>query len=64
VDEEERYKVAVEVARFIWDNVVHEALYSVDILWPLSTKVNDWGEFLEHGDRRYLTGTEYATHQE
>jgi peptide/nickel transport system substrate-binding protein len=64
VDEEERYNVAVEAARFIWDNVVHEALYSVDILWPLSTKVNDWGEFLEHGDRRYLTGTEYATHQE
>ena len=64
VDDEARYKIAVEVARFIWDNVVHEALYSVDILWPLSTKVNDWGEFLEHGDRRYLTGTEYATHQE
>jgi peptide/nickel transport system substrate-binding protein len=64
VDDEARYKIAVEVARFIWDNVVHEALYSVDILWPLSTKVNDWGEFLEHGDRRYLTGTEYATHRE
>ena len=64
VDEEERYKVAVEAAQFIWDNVVHETLYSVDILWPLSSNVADWGQFLEHGDRRYLTGTEYATHRE
>jgi ABC-type transport system substrate-binding protein len=63
VDTEERYKLAVEVARFIWDNVVHEALYSVDILWPLSAKVQDWGQHLEHGDRRYLTGTEYAKHR-
>ena len=60
VDDEERYEVAVEVARFIWDHVVDEGLYSVDILWPLSTKVQDWGAHLEHGDRRYLTGTEYA----
>ena len=63
VDTEERYKLAVEIARFIFDNVVHEPIYSVDILWPLSDKVNDWGEHLEHGDRRYLTGTEYATHR-
>ena len=63
VDTEERYKVAVEIARFIWDEVVDEALYSVDILWPLSTKVQDWGQHLEHGDRRYLTGTEYAKHR-
>ena len=63
VDDEERYKVAVEVARFIWDHVVDEGLYSVDILWPLSTKVQDWGQHLEHGDRRYLTGTEYAKHR-
>ena len=63
VDDEERYKVAVEAARFIWDNVVDEALYSVDILWPLSAKVQDWGQYLEHGDRRYLTGTEYAKHR-
>ena len=63
VDEEGRYKVAVEIARFIWDEVVDEALYSVDILWPLSTKVQDWGQHLEHGDRRYLTGTEYTKHK-
>ena len=63
VDDEERYEVAIEVARFIWDNVVDEALYSVDILWPLSSKVQDWGQHLEHGDRRYLTGTEYAQHR-
>ena len=63
VDDEARYEVAVEAARFIWDNVVDEALYSVDILWPLSAKVQDWGQHLEHGDRRYLTGTEYAKHR-
>ena len=63
VDDDARYEVAVEVARFIWDHVVDEGLYSVDILWPLSTKVQDWGQHLEHGDRRYLTGTEYAKHR-
>ena len=63
VDTEERYKVAVEIARFIWDEVVDEALYSVDILWPLSKEVDDWGDHLEHGDRRYLTGAEYAKHR-
>ena len=63
VDEEARYEIAVEAARFIWDHVVDEALYSVDILWPLSAKVDDWGQHLEHGDRRYLTGTEYAKHR-
>jgi peptide/nickel transport system substrate-binding protein len=63
VDDEARYEVAVEVARFIWDHVVDEGLYSVDILWPLSVNVQDWGQHLEHGDRRYLTGTEYAKHR-
>ena len=63
VDDEARYEVAIEAARFIWDHVVDEGLYSVDILWPLSTKVQDWGQHLEHGDRRYLTGTEYAKHR-
>ena len=63
VDDDARYEVAIEVARFIWDHVVDEGLYSVDILWPLSTKVQDWGQHLEHGDRRYLTGTEYAKHR-
>ena len=63
VDDDARYEVAIEAARFTWDHVVDEALYSVDILWPLSTKVQDWGQHLEHGDRRYLTGTEYTKHK-
>ena len=63
VDDDARYEVAIEAARFTWDHVVDEGLYSVDILWPLSTKVQDWGEHLEHGDRRYLTGTEYTKHK-
>ena len=63
VDDDARYEVAIEAARFTWDHVVDEGLYSVDILWPLSTKVQDWGQHLEHGDRRYLTGTEYTKHK-
>ena len=63
VDDDARYELAIEAARFTWDHVVDEGLYSVDILWPLSTKVQDWGQHLEHGDRRYLTGTEYTKHK-
>ena len=63
VGDEASYKVAIEAARFIWDHVADGSLYGVDILWPLSTKVQGWDQRLEHGDRRHLTGTEYPKHR-
>ena len=63
VDEEERYKILVDIARFTFDNVAEAGLYEVDILWPLSTKIDSWKERLEHGDRRILNALEYVPHR-
>ena len=63
VDEEERYKILTDIARFTFDNVAEAGLYEVDILWPLSEKIAPWKEHLEHGDRRILNALEYAPHR-
>lgn len=63
VDEEERYKVMVEVAQFIYDNTLEAGIYTVNIIWPLGPRVDSWFEHLEYGDRRTLSGTEFAPHR-
>ena len=64
VDDEERYKVMVDVAQFTYDNVVEMGLYSVNQIWPLGPRVDPWQEHFEYGDKRVLTGLEYAPHRQ
>ena len=64
VDDEERYKVMVDVARFTYENVVEMGLYSVNQIWPLGPRVDPWDDHFEYGDKRVLTGTEYAPHRQ
>ena len=64
VDDDERYAVMVDVARFTYDNVVEMGLYSVNQIWPLGPRVDPWDEHFEYGDKRVLTGTEYAPHRQ
>ena len=64
VDDEERYKVMVDVAQFTYDNVVEMGLYSVNQIWPLGPRVDSWQEHFEYGDKRVLTGLEYAPHRQ
>lgn len=64
VDTEERYKIMVDVAKFTYDNVVEMGLYSVNQIWPLGPRLDTWQEHFEYGDKRVLTGLEYAPHRQ
>ena len=52
-----------EIAGFIYENALDGGFYSVNILWPLSSRVNSWIDDLQHGDPRSLGSYEYATHR-
>ncbi len=60
VDDDARYAIMVDVARFTYENVVEMGLYSVNQIWPLGPRVGSWQEHFEYGDKRVLTGLEYA----
>ena len=60
VDEDERFKVLLEITRFWYDNAMGFGIYSVDTLWPLSANTASWVENLEYGERKTLSGIEYA----
>ena len=59
----DRWAVMNEMARFVYENVLETGLYSVNVLWPLSPKVNSWEEHLEYGDTRSFGAYEWATHR-
>ena len=64
VDDEARYEVMVDVAKFTYDNVVEMGLYSVNQIWPLGSRIDSWQEHFEYGDKRVLSGLEYAPHRQ
>ena len=59
----DRWRVMNELARFIYENVLETGLYSVNVLWPLSSKVDSWAEHLEYGDTRSFGAYEYTKHR-
>ena len=63
MDPEERWKVAGELARFIFHNAAGAGLYKVNILWPLGPEIDDWIEHFNWADTRVLSGTEYTPHR-
>ena len=63
VDEDKRFEIMAKYARWMFDNVAEVGLYKVDKIWPLSSKLDPWPEHLEKGDRRILSGLEYAPHR-
>jgi peptide/nickel transport system substrate-binding protein len=64
VNEEDRYEVMIDLARFIYEHTLEAGIYTVNIIWPLSPKIDSWFEHLEYGDRRALSATEYAPHRQ
>ena len=52
-----------EIGGFIYENALDGGFYSVNILWPLSPRVNSWIDDLQHGDPRSLGSYEYTTHR-
>ena len=63
IDDEERWKISGEVARFLFENVGSAGLYKVNIIWPLGPRIGTWVEHLDWGDRRILNSTEYTPHR-
>ena len=59
----DRWRVMNELARFIYENVLETGLYSVNVLWPLSSKVDSWAEHLEYGDTRSFGAYEWTKHR-
>ena len=64
LDEGERYEELVELAGWVYDNVMEAGIYQVNFVWPLSEKIDGWPEHLELGDRRVLTGLEWVPHRQ
>ena len=64
LDEEERYKIMVDIARWVFDHTAEAGLYEVNIVWPLSARIDSWKEHLDHGDRRILNALEYVPHRQ
>jgi peptide/nickel transport system substrate-binding protein len=64
VDTDERYEIMVDVAKFTYDNVVEMGLYSVNQIWPLGPRIDPWQEHFEYGDKRVLSGLEFAPHRQ
>ena len=62
-NDEDRWRVMNELARFVYENVLETGLYSVNVLWPLSSKVDSWAENLEYGDTRSFGAYEWAKHR-
>ena len=59
-DKDERAKETEKLARFMWDESLDVGLYSVNVVYALSAKVDPWTEHLETGDARRISSLEYA----
>ena len=60
VDEEERYAVEVEAARFTYDNALAVGLFAQNLVWPMSARTAPWFEHMNFSETRQLTSFEWA----
>ena len=56
-------EVMIDLARFTYEHTLEAGIYTVNIIWPLSSRIDSWFEHLEYGDRRALSATEYTPHR-
>ena len=64
MDPDERWEVVLEMARFLHDNTLQVGVYDVNVVWPLSKKIDSsrlgyWYDNLNFSERSNLTGTAY-----
>ena len=62
-DSEERWKLQIELADWIWDQALDIGLYSTNSLYVLGPNVDSWEEHLETGDSRRISGLHWAPHR-
>ncbi len=63
-DKEERWEKNLEVGQWLWDNTLEYGLWMVNQIHALGPEVGDWGEHLETGNTRRISGLEWAPHRE
>jgi peptide/nickel transport system substrate-binding protein len=62
-DKEERWAYNMEEGQWLWDNAFAYGLWMVNQIHALGPKVGDWGEHLETGNTRRISGLEWAPHR-
>ena len=63
-DDAGHWAIMNEIAAFIYENALDSGFYSVNVLWPLSSRVESWREHLQQGDTRSLGSYEFVSHRE
>ena len=63
-DKEERWEINLEIGSWFWDNKLNFGLWTANQIHALGPKVGDWGEHLETGNTRRISGLEWAPHRE
>ena len=63
-DKEERWKINMEEGQWLWDNTMSFGLWMVNQIHALGPEVGDWGEHLETGNTRRISGLEWAPHRQ
>ncbi len=62
-DKEERWEKNLEIGSWFWDNKLNFGLWTANQVHALGPKVGDWGEHLETGNTRRISGLEWAPHR-
>ena len=62
-DKEERWEKTLEIGSLLWDNNLSHGLYTVNQIHALGPEVGDWGDHLETGNPRRISGLEWAPHR-
>ena len=60
VDEDERYAVEAEAARFTYENALAVGLFAQNLVWPMSANTAPWFEHMNFSETRQLTAFEWA----
>ncbi len=63
-DDEGHWQIMNEMGRFIYENALDGGFYSVNVLWPISSRVESWRDDLQQGDTRSLGSYEFTRHRE
>ena len=63
-DKEERWEKNLEIGTWFWENKLNFGLWTANQIHALGPKVGDWGEHLETGNTRRISGLEWAPHRE
>ncbi len=64
VDPAERMQLEKEIAAFLLDNYLTDlTYYTVDAVWPVGPRLEEWTEHVKTNDLRQINGYEFIRHR-